>query len=85
MAIRKKIAYFKLGASEHGVLAAPGFLAVQLMMSESMRGEYTLPAAGGGKLTAKNGDTLIAYSDGTFAIDVRQRNTLRGGAHEQEH
>lgn len=69
---------FKLGESPYGILAAHGWLVTYLRMHQNADGRSFLINTPKGDITATDGDTIIAYNDGTLDVIYGQRNILRG-------
>lgn len=69
---------FKLGESPYGILSAPGCLVTYLRMHQNADGRSFLINTPKGNITATDGDTIIAYNDGTLDVIYGQRNIIRG-------
>ncbi len=69
---------FKLGESPYGILAAPGWLVTYLRMHRNPDGRSFIVETPKGRVTACDGDTIIAYDDGTMDVIYKKRNIVSG-------
>lgn len=69
---------FELGASPYGILAAHGWLVTYLRMHRNPDGLSFNIETPKGKVTACNGDTIIAYNDGTMDVIYKKRDIVSG-------